>query len=55
MVFDVQAVMQNAHVRKTTNRAIPPAVFQKMVKEEFFLPWESKALDGLEIPGLTFG
>jgi hypothetical protein len=23
-----------------------------MVKEEFFLPWEAKALNGLELPDL---
>jgi hypothetical protein len=27
-----------------------PAVFHEMVKEEFFLPWEARALDGLELP-----
>ena len=48
MFFDMQAVMQMAHVSKLL--IDPPAVFHEMVKEESFLPWEAKALDGLELP-----
>jgi hypothetical protein len=43
--------MQTVHVIKLLIDA--PRVFHKIVKEESFLPWEAKALDGLELPDLA--
>ncbi len=52
MFFDMQAVMQTTHVPKLLIDH-PPDVFQEMVKEEFFLPWEAKAFERLELPILV--
>jgi hypothetical protein len=35
---------------RTTYRPPAPGEFQEMVKEESSLPWEARALDGLELP-----
>jgi hypothetical protein len=54
MFFDVQAVMQTAHVSKL-HIDLHPARVSQDGRGRIFLPRESKALDGLEIPGLEFG
>ena len=46
----MQAVMQITHIPKLLIDPDARTVFHKMVKEEFFLPWEARALDGLELP-----
>ena len=49
MFFDKQEVMQRMHVLKPVIDH-PPAVFHGLVKEGVSLPWEARALDGLELP-----
>jgi hypothetical protein len=52
MHFDMQPVMQSAHVSKLhiDQQIHRPAVFHVMVKEDSSLPWEAKGLDSLELP-----
>jgi hypothetical protein len=38
---------------RTTYRLPAPGEFQEMVKEESSLPWEARALDGLELPSVV--